>query len=204
MSRPRAKPAAAKPENQPAESKSRSSDGSNASTDASSASSTEPAGLRLDPGDPFTPPKERPPVADATEPFEPFEAAPPEPIEWTPERAGAIVRAGGFLLHSADPYGSEEGGEELWRATEADCDAIGAPLSRILNRYAPARRLAGVSDEAELAFGMLAYAKRNLSTRGRLVALKREREGVATELEWGPGSPGEKEPPAGTTETTFG
>ncbi len=57
--------------------------------------------------------------------------------------------------------------------------AIGAPLARILNRYAPARRLAGVSDEAELGFAAAAYFRRNLAERGRLATAKREREEAA-------------------------
>lgn len=99
-----------------------------------------------------------------------------EPIEWTPERAGAIVKAAGFVLHTADPLAQEPGAETLWKATEDDARDAGAPLARILNRYAPARQLAGVSDEAELAFAMLSYAKRNMAMRGQLVTAKRQRE----------------------------
>jgi hypothetical protein len=125
-------------------------------------------------GEPFVPPDEEQPaeidLADG------YDAAPAEPIEWTPERAGALVKGAGFMLHAADPVAREPEAAELWRATEADVEAIGPPLSRILNRYAPARALAGVSDEAELAFGMLAYAKRNLATRGRAISAKRERD----------------------------
>lgn len=116
-----------------------------------------------------------------------YDAPPPEPLEWTPERAGALVRGFGFVLHSADGLAHEPGGEELWRATMADAEAIGPPLARILNRYAPARRLAGVSDEAELAFGVVPYVKRNLQLRGRLHRERVEREAWLA---------GEGEPPA--------
>lgn len=127
------------------------------------------------------------PASDADLDYEP---PAPELIEWTPERAGAIVRAGGFMLHTADPLSNEPEGETLWRATESDVEAIASPLSRILNRYAPARRLAGVSDEAELAFGMLGYAKRNLADRGRALKAKRERDEAAGSPEW-PEQPGD-------------
>jgi hypothetical protein len=76
-------------------------------------------------------------------------------------------------LHTADRMGSVDGGEALWKATEADAKAAGEPLSRILNRYDGARRLAGMVDEAEFAAAMFAYAKRNLTARGQLV--RRER-----------------------------
>lgn len=105
-----------------------------------------------------------------------LELAPPEPIVWTPERAGFLLRGAGFALHSADGASSEEGGEELWRMTEADLDAMGPPLAAILNRYDAARRLAGLSEEGALAFGLAAYAKRNLATRGRVLASARARE----------------------------
>lgn len=153
--------------------KARSSDGSDGPTRASSA--TEPNLLGLEQPPAFEPPDDAPPVRDAREEIE-YEPPLPEPVEWTAERAGAIFRGGAFLLHAADPLSREPGGAELWRATADDVDAIGPPLARILNRYAPARQLAGFSDEGELAFGMLAYAKRNLGTRGRLVAAKKARE----------------------------
>jgi hypothetical protein len=121
-------------------------------------------------GDPI-PPAARPELAGEYEP------PPAEPIEWTPERAAALVRGGGIVLHKADPLHHEPGGEDLWRATSEDADAIGAPLSRILNRYAPARELAGHADEAELALAVIGYTRDNLALRGRLVAQRRDREG---------------------------
>jgi hypothetical protein len=114
-----------------------------------------------------------------------YEAEPPAPLEWTPERAGSVVRGIGFALHKSDGLHHEPGGEELWRATAEDVDMIAPPLSRILNRYAPARRLAGVTDEAELAFGVIAYTRENLALRGRLVRQRAERE---ERPEWGPGA----------------
>jgi hypothetical protein len=137
--------------------------------DSSATKSTNP--LELEP-DAWRPPEQ--PTPAQLDPGDDFEPPPPEPLEWSPERGGAIVRAGGFLLHTADGMAREPGGDELWRATEADVDAIAPPLARILNRYEPARRLAGVSDETELAIGLMGYARRNLAERGRLVTAKRQ------------------------------
>lgn len=152
---------ARKPKDEPADS----------GTGSDSASTGDPLELE---GAAFVPPDEPTiPPADTDLDYEP---PPPELIEWTPERAGAVVRAGGFLLHTADPLGNDPGGEGLWKATEQDALEIGAPLARILNRYAPARRLAGLSDEGELAFALVGYTKRNLAYRGQLVAARREEE----------------------------
>ena len=104
-----------------------------------------------------------------------YDPPPRELLEWTPERAGSVVRAGGFMLHAADGLSREPEGHELWRATETDVAAMAPPLARILNRYAPARRLAGVADEGELAFAMIDYARRNLADRGRVAGAKRHR-----------------------------
>lgn len=90
-------------------------------------------------------------------------------VEWTPERAAGLVRGFGYVLHTVDPAASLPGGDELWRATAAEAEEIGAPLSRILARYAPARRFAGVVDEAELGAAFVGYAKRNMRERGRVV-----------------------------------
>lgn len=99
-------------------------------------------------------------------------------VEWTPERASALVRAVGFGLHTLDPAASLPDGEELWRATEQEAEEIGVPLARILARYEPARKLAGVVDEVELGAAFVSYAKRNMRQRGRLVlAAKAEAEG---------------------------
>lgn len=153
------------------------SPGSSEPTPSSSATSdANPLGLEPDAWQP----PEGPLPAD-TETGDVFEPEPPQALEWTPERAGALVRAGGFLLHTADGLTREPEGSDLWRATEADVDAIAPPLSRILNRYAPARRLAGVSDEAELALGLMAYARKNLADRGRVVSAKKHRDELAAE-----------------------
>lgn len=121
-------------------------------------------------------PSEEPAPADVDDDLEPYQPVSAEPIDWTPDRAGTIVRAGGYLLHTADSMAREPEGEELWRATEADIDAIGAPLARILNRYEPTRRVAGYSDEGELILGVAGYARRNLALRGRIVTAKRQAE----------------------------
>lgn len=113
------------------------------------------------------------------------ELPPPEHLfDWTPERAGAIIRAGGYVLHTADRVAHVEGGEELWKATEQDARAAGEPLARILNRYDAARRLVGFVDEAEFAAAMFDYARRNLELRGRLVRVERARQ--AEEPRYGP------------------
>lgn len=143
------------------------------------------------PGD-FEPPDGPTPPAHAAdlEHGEDYGPASPDLIEWTPERAAAMLRGGGFLLHVADGLSRAKPPEhiedpradcgcdacQLWRLTERDALDAGAPLARILNRYEPARRLAGVADEAELGFALLAYAKRNLSARARLLEDKRARE----------------------------
>jgi hypothetical protein len=98
-------------------------------------------------------------------------------VEWTPDRAAALVRGFGYTLHTVDPAAHLPGGDELWRATEAEAREIGAPLSRILARYEPARRLAGVVDEAELGAAFVSYAKRNMRDRGRVVLAARDDEG---------------------------
>lgn len=95
-------------------------------------------------------------------------------VEWTPERAAALIRGFGLALHTLDPATELDGGEDLWRATSQEASEIGAPLSRILARYEPARRLAGVVDEAELGAAFVSYTKRNLKQRGRVVMAARD------------------------------
>jgi len=184
---------AAKPEQQPPQSsrrrsasggsrgsRSRKAAGSSTSQRRSSGSATgsEVNKLGLENVPPFEPADdETPPVAAADlELGDEYEPQPPQLIEWTPERAAAIVKGAGYLLHASDGAAREPGGDELWRATDGDATAIGAPLARILNRYDAARRLAGVSDEAELTFALGGYAKRNLALRGRLLAEKADRD----------------------------
>lgn len=155
-----------------------SSPESDASTpDSSASSSSGGSPLDLETGA-FTAPKEPPPTrtADELAADADYEPPPPELIEWTPERAAAIVRGLGFGLHVLDPVGHADGAEDLWRWTMDDAIEAGGPLSRILNRYAPARRLAGYSDEAELTIIMGSYVRRNLADRGRILALQAELE----------------------------
>jgi hypothetical protein len=165
-----------------------------ASSAASPASTPESSGTTSDPNplglerDPWYP-KQDPQPAD-TSGVDDYVPPAPELLEWTPDRAGAIVRAGGFLLHTADPLARDPVAQELevdlWRATEDDVSAIAPPLARILNRYAPARRLAGVSDEMELAFGMIGYLRENLADRGRIVTTKRRQEAEQADDQAGP------------------
>lgn len=98
-------------------------------------------------------------------------------IEWTPERAAAVVRGFGLVLHTLDPATELPGGAELWRATSTEASEIGAPLARILARYEPAKRLAGVVDEAELGAAFVSYAKRNVKLRGRLALEAKQEQG---------------------------
>jgi len=134
----------------------------------------------------FTPSEEpQPAVVDVDEVAE---LPPAEPLDWTAERAGYVLRGAGLALHTADPLSREPAGAELWRMTEADLEAMAPPLAAIANRYAPARRLAGFSEEGALAFGMLAYARRHLQTRGRVAGDARKKE-PAVEPTW-PNRPG--------------
>jgi len=147
-------------------------------TSSAPAEGPNPLGLADAPA--FQPDDERPPVAHAAdlEHSEEYVAPPAEPLEWTPDRAGDVCRGVGALIHYADPLGREPGGEELWRLTEADALEIGAPLARILNRYAVVRQLAGFSDEASLGLVLLGYGRRNLALRGQLVQAKQAHEDV--------------------------
>jgi hypothetical protein len=178
--------------------KSRDSPASSASTGASSASSrTDP--LDVEPGA-WQPPEESPPTRTAADlnTDDVYEPPPPELIEWTPERASAVVRGLGFGLHVLDPASRTDGGDQLWRWTKDDALEAGEPLARILNRYAPARRLAGFSDEAELAVIMGAYVRRNIADRGRLVALQEALAEEAARAEtWVREPPPSPQPPPG-------
>jgi hypothetical protein len=175
----------------------RRSAASEPSTRGSSASSkTDP--LDLDPGR-FKPPEGEPPrprTAADLEADHDYEPAPPELIDWTPERAAAVVRALGFGLHMLDPVGHADGGDELWRWTKEDALEAGEPLARIMNRYAPMRRLAGFSDEAELAIVMTGYIRQNMAHRGRVVAAHRDAAELAAggPVVWGPEQPPPPEP----------
>lgn len=120
--------------------------------------------------DPDADPLEHPPEAE----LELADEARGDVVEWTPERAAALVRGFGLALHTFDPATALDGGEDLWRATSQEATEIGAPLARILARYEPARRLAGVVDEAELGAAFVSYTKRNLRERGRVVMVARD------------------------------
>jgi hypothetical protein len=129
-------------------------------------------------GKPFTAaPDAAPDAGDARHLVAVVDAQVDDIVEWTPDRAAAMVRGFGLVLHTLDPATELDGGDDLWRATSIEASEIGEPLSRILKRYAPARRLAPVVDEAELGAAFVSYAKRNLRTRGRVVLAERERNG---------------------------
>lgn len=142
-------------------------------TTASSKSSTPPTAAEdpfaVESPPPFAPGTEGKPNLEGVGDDELDEHPDAHLFDWTPERAGAVIRAGGYVLHTADRVAHIDGGEALWKATEQDALAAGEPLSRILNRYDGARRLAGMVDEAEFAAAMFDYARRNLALRGQLV-----------------------------------
>src|SRR5207249_1881263 len=108
-------------------------------TPSSSAGSTSPTSPKAD--DPFdleqtggfTPPGDGRPRLDDT--LDDLDEGPVRLFEWTPERAAAVVKAGGYVLHTADGMTNVPGGERLWKATDEDAQAAGEPLARILNRY---------------------------------------------------------------------
>lgn len=152
------------------------------SSEQSATSSAPPEGpnpLGLDPAPAFVPDDERPQVARASdlETDEEYVPAPPELLDWTPERLTPILRSSAALVHYADPLGREPGGDDLWRMTATDADEIGEPLARILNRYSVTRTAAGLSDEVAVGIGLLGYGRRNLVLRGELARAKAEREG---------------------------
>lgn len=115
----------------------------------------------------------------------------PTVIEWTPDRAAALLRGLGYCASKADPVNRLDHPDagELWRWSEADAIQAGEPLARILNRYGPLRALAGVADEAELAFELTPYLLDNLARRGRIIAATRPAEPV------GPFEGAEQAPP---------
>lgn len=96
----------------------------------------------------------------------------PTVIEWTPDRAAALLRGLGYVASKADPVNRLDHPDagELWRWDAADALEAGEPLARILNRYGPLRQLAGVADEAEVAFTLAPYVLDNLARRGRILA----------------------------------
>jgi hypothetical protein len=201
--RPRRRRAGGDAETRDAPSRRRGAGSSTSRRTSSGSASGSEGPLGLEPVPPFVAgegDESAPAPAAALEQGGDYEPPPPQLIEWTPERAAAIVRGAGYLLHASDGVAREPGGERLWRATEEDAAAIGPPLARILNRYDAARRLAGVSDEAELTFALGAYAKRNLALRGRLLAEKAEREAerAAPELFLTPERPGEADEAGGS------
>lgn len=188
--RQRRRPATPDAEKSTSKPRRRSSAGSAESTPASSVTSSRTDPLELERGA-WRPPDEPPPVRTAAEheAEEAYVPAPPELIEWTPERAAAVLRGGFFIVHTVDPVSRLPGGGELWRMTQADALEAGSPLARILNRYEPARRLAGVSDEAELAMILLAHTRRELAARGRIVAAATEAAEAHEPPVWQPEQP---------------
>lgn len=149
------------------------------SPDGSWASTEGPNPLGLEGAPAFEPPKERPPVADAArlEHGEELAPAPPVPVEWTPERAAAVLRGGFFVARVVDPVARTDAGKlvELWRLDTQDALEAGAPLSRMMNRYAPVRTLAGFADEAELGLTLGPLIAEQIRRRGQAIAALEER-----------------------------
>lgn len=103
-----------------------------------------------------------------------YEPPAPAPLEWDEDRAALILRGAGFMLHTMDPLAGSPFAPELWKLTEEDLDAMAAPAARIANRYAPARQLAGLSDEVGLGMAAYPYIRRNLVERGRAAAMLKQ------------------------------
>lgn len=163
----RRRPAGEKPEASPG--------GSSGSSDGSWASTEGPNPLGLEGAPAFEPADERPPVAHAAdlEADDEYRPPPPEPVEWTAERAGAVLRGSFFLARVLDPVARELEGKalELWVIPPEQAVEVGEPLARIMNRYAPVRTLAGFADEAELGLTMGPLLAEHLKRRG--LAIKR-------------------------------
>ena len=149
--------------------------GSSGSPPASWASTEGPNPLGLEGAPPFVGSDEPIPVArarDLEQGEDTFEPPAPEPVEWTPERAAAILRGGFFLARFVDPVAREDEGKqlELWRLDKADALEAGGPLSRMMNRYTPVRTLAGLADEAELGLTLGPLLVEHVRRRGEALA----------------------------------
>lgn len=142
------------------------------------ASAEGPNPLKLEGAPAFEPPRDRPQVADAARlEGEELPVPAPVPVEWTPERAAAVLRGGFFVARIADPVAREQEGKllELWRLDAADALEAGGPLSRMMNRYAPVRTLAGFADEAELGLTLGPLIAEQIRRRGQAIAAIEER-----------------------------
>lgn len=85
-----------------------------------------------------------------------------EPAGWQEAQVTTLLRTQGLLVHQAIAVDKET---DEWRYTEAELRAIGAPLTRILNRYDATRAAAGTGDELALVIGMGGYVVRSYGVR---------------------------------------
>jgi hypothetical protein len=81
-----------------------------------------------------------------------------------------------------------------WEMSERDLERIAPPLTRLLNRYEPARRLSAASDPLLLGYGTTLYAYRSLLQRRAALAEEREAAEALVEHDVGgyeevPGTP---------------
>lgn len=84
------------------------------------------------------------------------------------EKVRQALLVGGDGLHAIFGVGDYD-----WLATQRDIDRIAPPLTSIINRYEPARAIAGRSDELALLVGVGLWSWRSLLERA---AVMRERE----------------------------
>jgi hypothetical protein len=85
----------------------------------------------------------------------------PAPLpEWKPERVAQLLRAQGAATHALIGVSDRDW---LWLAHELDATA--EPLAAVLNKHAPTRAAAGVSDELAAAIGLWGYAGRSIRER---------------------------------------
>lgn len=86
--------------------------------------------------------------------------------EWQEQQVGDWLRNAGALAHAAIGVADND-----WTMTESDLERIGAPLTRILNRYQPARAVAGYSDPLAVAAGFGLYGWRSALERTQALKL---------------------------------
>lgn len=157
--KPREKPPADESPTAPAE-----GSGAGSSTSSSSSPYTADPGPGFDASKPPANAEERPADVDGEELLE----------EWQLEQVQSWLRNTGDLAHATVGVGELD-----WAMTKADLERIGPPLTRILNRYQPARAVAQFSDPASVAFGFGLYGWRSALERNAVLkAAKQQEEGT--------------------------
>ncbi|MDP9440620.1 MAG: hypothetical protein M3P34_00235, partial [Actinomycetota bacterium] len=111
--------------------------------------------------------------------------------ELAPAVTEATVRR---LLKSASGVVGEVAGDpdvpRHWRLTEDELDELVPPLTNVINRRAPLRRLAARGDEAAVLLALGSYAQRNILLAQSAKEARREREREAGGAPGGVGAPG--------------